>query len=1067
MAAYDQVDDDALIHACDGPGSMLRSRYRPVSVAGIITEAGEILPLEDSIRHRLQNKLNVSPRIMADLAAARSQFVKKRPRSANVYEWSAEGSIPVTTEPPFVEVIDEVVKPVVKPLRSTPEQPKLHGVSSRGAWEGRSRLHRSDSSQSRWRRYRRRSSSSPSSSESSDGGHSSLATPLHQGLDQARESDRGSRYRTPPRFQRTSRETSEERSRERARHSEQPSERHSSVSHDTRPKSVTGPPMGRDEQLSSDDADESGTAGELSGEVRDILTSQAPTRRSALQGGRPNGTTGCRSDPGTGRRGKSELLDSHEVVPSVSPAVWKAESRGRGGSRTGRRSVEQTGHSTGPEPTCYQRGLAARIRETVHPVASAEWDSESRGRGGSRTGRRSVEQTGHNTGPEPTRYQQGLAARAKEEYRRSCDRISPAELSSGPELPRFSDRPVSKWNERQASRGVNYKDAVDDWPSYCRSRPNGNYRDRGDRGDYGKRNDRRDRGEHWQYGDPCDNSHAGAAPRDGAGSGSSKRRGSDDEGSSAFHPVAGGNGLPVVRPSATIGVANTPEIADLASTLQKACGGVKLEIYEGTTCLETFLASVKNFSSYYKWTERDELFHLKASLRGPAGQLLWDLGPDVTLEELIRLLKQRFGSTDQVERFRTELRNRRRRPGEDLQSLYNDVRRLMSLAYPVPNTSVLDVVGRDAFLDALGDPELRVRVLDKVPTSMDEALRIALNLEALDKSRENYKKTLEPQEELSEDEPRRRKEKSSRLAVKSVETNSNQTELVQSQPALAKMDKLEEALTSCMQEMSKMRKEFGTKNQSAQSNAKAQQPNQSSHNQPVPGNMNPGSFRPRAPNGQATNGNRSMGPRQSNFVPRQPGSCHYCGRVGHYAKQCRDNPANSTTTSAQQPNSTPDNGSSEVRLAMNLKELRDVYVPVQIFNHKTSALLDTGCDSSIIGARLLPPGVHVEPTLHTLRAANGTAIPVEGVAKVTLRIGTQEFTIHAVVTRAVHEMILGIDFLTDADADWRFREGKIKLGKEWIQLRQRDTSDDVRKVYVCDNCVVPPGVQAEVPVEIS
>ena len=30
--------------------------------------------------------------------------------------------------------------------------------------------------------------------------------------------------------------------------------------------------------------------------------------------------------------------------------------------------------------------------------------------------------------------------------------------------------------------------------------------------------------------------------------------------------------------------------------------------------METFLASVRNFATYYRWTARDELFHLKASL---------------------------------------------------------------------------------------------------------------------------------------------------------------------------------------------------------------------------------------------------------------------------------------------------------------------------------------------------------------------------------------------------------------------------------------------------------------------
>jgi len=86
---------------------------------------------------------------------------------------------------------------------------------------------------------------------------------------------------------------------------------------------------------------------------------------------------------------------------------------------------------------------------------------------------------------------------------------------------------------------------------------------------------------------------------------------------------------------------------------------------------------------------------------------------------------------------------------------------------------------------------------------------------------------------------------------------------------------------------------------------------------------------------------------------------------------------------------------------------------------------------------------------------------------VTFHIGAEEFTIHAVVTKTVHEMILGIDFLIDAYVDWRFRAGKIKQGKEWIRLRQHETSEDVRVVYVCAACVVPPGAQAEVLVEIS
>jgi len=43
--------------------------------------------------------------------------------------------------------------------------------------------------------------------------------------------------------------------------------------------------------------------------------------------------------------------------------------------------------------------------------------------------------------------------------------------------------------------------------------------------------------------------------------------------------------------------------------VQKGYGGVKFKIYNGATCLDTFLAAVRNFSTYCKWNENDELFH--------------------------------------------------------------------------------------------------------------------------------------------------------------------------------------------------------------------------------------------------------------------------------------------------------------------------------------------------------------------------------------------------------------------------------------------------------------------------
>jgi hypothetical protein len=162
--------------------------------------------------------------------------------------------------------------------------------------------------------------------------------------------------------------------------------------------------------------------------------------------------------------------------------------------------------------------------------------------------------------------------------------------------------------------------------------------------------------------------------------------------------------------------------------------GAKLGTYDGNTCLETFLAKFDNCSQYFEWDKRDQLFHLKASLGGAAGQTLWTAGKQDTVADVIKLLRNRFGSTNQAERFRAELRARKRRPGEGLQSIYQDVCRLMSLAYPGQANELSDIVARDSFLEALDNHALRVRILDKDPKTLEDALSIACRLEAFEKA---------------------------------------------------------------------------------------------------------------------------------------------------------------------------------------------------------------------------------------------------------------------------------------------------------------------------------------------
>src|SRR6266516_4069510 len=148
---------------------------------------------------------------------------------------------------------------------------------------------------------------------------------------------------------------------------------------------------------------------------------------------------------------------------------------------------------------------------------------------------------------------------------------------------------------------------------------------------------------------------------------------------------------------------------------------------------ETFMARYRNFASYYNWSDRDKIFHLQNSMGTAAGSVLWDSGKEKysNAEELITMLKNRFGSENQKERYRMELKSRRRGTNETLQSLYLDIKKLLALSYGTAAEDVIEVIGIDSFTDALNDNDLRIAVLQKGCTTLDEAFTVAVRLEAI------------------------------------------------------------------------------------------------------------------------------------------------------------------------------------------------------------------------------------------------------------------------------------------------------------------------------------------------
>jgi len=146
---------------------------------------------------------------------------------------------------------------------------------------------------------------------------------------------------------------------------------------------------------------------------------------------------------------------------------------------------------------------------------------------------------------------------------------------------------------------------------------------------------------------------------------------------------------------------------------------------------KTFRAKLAVCAAYNQLSENDQLAHLQTSLIKDAAQCLWDVGPEKvsSLSALLDLLKLRFGSDNHRERFRVELRTRRQKSGESLRSVYQDIRRLLTLAFPGPCVDVTEIIGRDSFLDSLLDQDLALKAREREPKTLEEALNIVVRLE--------------------------------------------------------------------------------------------------------------------------------------------------------------------------------------------------------------------------------------------------------------------------------------------------------------------------------------------------
>ena len=169
--------------------------------------------------------------------------------------------------------------------------------------------------------------------------------------------------------------------------------------------------------------------------------------------------------------------------------------------------------------------------------------------------------------------------------------------------------------------------------------------------------------------------------------------------------------------------------------------------------------------------------YLRSSLEKSAGQVLWDYSAETTgsLSKLIKVLKERFGEANQSDKYRLELKSRRRRPNETLRNLHSDIRRLAALAFPELEHGARETMACDYFIDALDDPNFALKVRERSPKDLVSALRVARQLEVWSRDLEQSSRRERNAREITEPE---KKDKQTAVLKKQVaELQKQLTEL--------------------------------------------------------------------------------------------------------------------------------------------------------------------------------------------------------------------------------------------------------------------------------------------------
>ena len=158
---------------------------------------------------------------------------------------------------------------------------------------------------------------------------------------------------------------------------------------------------------------------------------------------------------------------------------------------------------------------------------------------------------------------------------------------------------------------------------------------------------------------------------------------------------------------------------------------IKPPKFDGKEDLYEFIDSFKICCEINQWNYEAIGLYLASSLSGDARSLLTELNgaEKKDYDTLFKKLTERYGCLNRVEVFRTQLRTRIRKNGEEISELARSIKKLSHQAYPEAPLQWTETIAVDCFIDAMQTAEMRIKLREANVKTLSEAEQTAIRLE--------------------------------------------------------------------------------------------------------------------------------------------------------------------------------------------------------------------------------------------------------------------------------------------------------------------------------------------------